>query len=132
MFSNLSLNDYLDRLRTIMLNNNIAEREQLIDSILNSDEEVDINMKFIREIKDELSTYINWDRYASSKYFKEPDMFKVDKMCNCKSSYAKIEKFETFISLLYSEYRFNNDFKPETILSNSYHKKIIKEYGESK
>lgn len=114
----------IKQLLEIISNTNQRHRDYQIESILSDKEVSSNNQLFINEVKDHLSTCINRNEFVNDYYFINPDLFVVEKLCDCKVHIENKEDFDKNIQLLYLSYRESEDFTPETLLNASFLEKL--------
>lgn len=112
------------QLKEIIANTQQRHRDYLLDEVFNEEEPKSKNQLFIDEVRDHLSTCINRNEFVSKVYFVEPELFYLEKACDCKVHIEKKEDFDKTMKVLYLSYVKDEDFTPETILSKEFIEKL--------
>lgn len=114
----------IKQLQEIIKNTKIRHRDYQLESVLGNNEVGTKNQQFINEVRDHLSTCINRSEFVNNYYFLNPDLFIVEKLCDCKVHIENAEDFDKNIQILYLSYKDSDDFTPETILNNVFLEKL--------
>lgn len=102
-------------------------RDYVIERLLNDidDKPLSINDRFVKEVKEHISTVINRNDFINETRFIKPEEFIIEKTCDCKVIIQSSEEFDKNIQTLYFMYRLEPDFNVSGILNDNYIKYLL-------